>query len=109
MRRSLLAVIFAAFAGPAVAQDAAEWSWRGTYSVIVENDKFSSFDQAKQTDRNFTNGVRFNWMSEPGLRWAVARTRGLDSGVRRLGARRARAWVSGKTCTRPRIFRAAIS
>jgi lipid A 3-O-deacylase len=73
MRRFLLAVLLATLATPAAAQDAAEWSWRGTYSVLVENDKFSSFDQAKQTDRNFTNGVRFNWMSEPGLRWGPLR------------------------------------
>lgn len=73
MSRPLFAVLFAALASPVAAQDTAEWSWRGTYSVIVENDKFNSFDQAKQTDRNFTNGVRFNWMSEPGLRWGPLR------------------------------------
>lgn len=56
------------FAIPAFAEDG-DRRWRGTYSVLVENDKFSSFDAGKQTDRNFTNGVRFNWMSEPGLSW----------------------------------------
>ena len=48
---------------PTLAQDAADEP-RGTLSIVVENDKFRSFDQSKQTDRNFTNGIRLNWISE---------------------------------------------
>ncbi|MCZ8124104.1 MAG: lipid A deacylase LpxR family protein [Magnetospirillum sp.] len=68
--RFLVFGIACAFAAPAAGRDATPvWDWRGTYSILVENDKFNSWDQAKQTDRNFTNGLRINWMSEPGLRW----------------------------------------
>ncbi len=60
-----IAAVFAiAAALPAAAQDSAGEP-RGTLSVVVENDKFNSIDPTKQTDRNFTNGIRFNWISEP--------------------------------------------
>lgn len=49
---------------PALSQDTSSEP-RGTLSIVVENDKFSSFDPSKQTDRNFTNGIRLNWISEP--------------------------------------------
>jgi hypothetical protein len=68
MRRLAILMLATILAAPAGAQEA-DRAWRGTYSLLVENDKFSSWDPAKQTDRNFTNGVRLNWMSEPGLRW----------------------------------------
>jgi hypothetical protein len=58
------AAIFLAIPGLAGAQDAPD-AQAGTLSVVVENDKFGSFDQSKQTDRNFTNGIRLNWISEP--------------------------------------------
>jgi lipid A 3-O-deacylase len=68
MLRFSVLVLTVAFAGSAAAK-ARECEWKdlfgaGTVSFLVENDKFSSFDAAKQTDRNFTNGVRLNWMSE---------------------------------------------
>jgi lipid A 3-O-deacylase len=95
MRRLLLAAILLVPA-PAFAQatDCAtrEPSWRGTYSLLVENDKFNSFDQAKQTDRNFTNGLRLNWMSDriecppPALSALAARMPMFDaSGRTRVG------------------------
>ena len=48
---------------PGRAQEAAD-APRGTLSVVVENDKFGALSQKKQTDRNFTNGIRLNWISE---------------------------------------------
>jgi len=63
-RRAVSLATLALLAGvPALAQDAADEP-RGTLSLVVENDKFRSFDQGKQTDRNFTNGIRLNWISE---------------------------------------------
>ena len=49
----------------ATATDSASSEPRGTLSIIVENDKFNAIDSDKQTDRNFTSGIRFNWISEP--------------------------------------------
>lgn len=69
IKRSAI-TLFAVIAAGTAAANERECAWgdlfgAGTISVLVENDKFSSFDTAKQTDRNFTNGVRLNWMSEP--------------------------------------------
>ena len=61
---SVLAAALCMFvAMPAWAQDS-DAEPRGTLSIVVENDKFRSIDQSKQTDRNFTNGIRLNWISE---------------------------------------------
>jgi hypothetical protein len=61
---SVLAAALCMFvAAPAWAQDS-DAEPRGTLSIVVENDKFRSIDQSKQTDRNFTNGIRLNWISE---------------------------------------------
>jgi hypothetical protein len=64
MGRIWIALAMLALAMPAAAQDSARQP-RGTLSIVVENDKFNSFDPTKQTDRNFTNGIRLNWISEP--------------------------------------------
>ena len=66
MRKLLptVAVLLAIPIPGAVAQDASDGP-KGTLSVVVENDKFNSVNPGKQTDRNFTNGIRLNWISEP--------------------------------------------
>ncbi len=60
----MAAVLSIGTIGAASAQDKAD-SPRGTLSIVVENDKFNSLDENSQTDRNFTNGIRLNWISEP--------------------------------------------
>jgi lipid A 3-O-deacylase len=59
-----IAAILTVVPALALAQDGTEQP-RGTLSIIVENDKFSAINSDKQTDRNFTNGIRLNWISEP--------------------------------------------
>jgi len=64
---------------------------RGTLSVVIENDKFNSPNTDRQTDRNFTSGVRLNWISEPretpewGRRLAAWVPVFPDGGVTRVG------------------------
>jgi hypothetical protein len=82
--------LVAGIAGAAYAQDQST-SPRGTLSVVVENDKFNSLDENTQTDRNFTNGIRLNWISEPrstpewGRRLAALVPMFPDGGTPRVG------------------------
>lgn len=86
----LVATLVIGKVATAGAQDKAE-SPRGTLSVVVENDKFNSVDESRQTDRNFTNGIRLNWISEPrstpewGRRLAALVPMFPDGGTTRVG------------------------
>ena len=57
-RSGLLAVVFLTVASPALAaEERTEEDDKGIFNVVLENDVFAG------TDRDYTNGIRFSWIS----------------------------------------------